>query len=122
MSISSPVSLSTGLSKVLSLNYLQAYYAHLLVYPWVLCCEYAFNCIPAVESLSDPRIAGVVAFNVLVVYLMVQAFVNVFRVAQRDLRLMRAMMWTIIPFLTSCNIFIHIGTYRRTRRRGVWTY
>ena len=48
------------LPKVLSLGYLQARWASLLIAPATLCAEYSYNCIPTVTSIADPRNAGTV--------------------------------------------------------------
>ena len=50
-----PFKFLDGLPRVLSYAYLQVRYARLLLWPSELCCEYSFDCIPAVESLSDAR-------------------------------------------------------------------
>ena len=59
-----PFAFLQGLSKVLSLNYLQAFYAGLLLAPIHLSAEWSYNCIPAVESLHDPRLLGVAALYI----------------------------------------------------------
>ena len=47
--------LESKLSTGLSLAYLQARWAQLLLFPQQLCAEYSFNCIAPIESLLDPR-------------------------------------------------------------------
>jgi len=40
---------------VLSTLYLHAFYGLLLLWPYDLCFDYSFNCIPLLKSLSDWR-------------------------------------------------------------------
>ena len=47
-----PFKFLEGRSFVLSLMYLHARYARLLVFPSKLCCEYSFNCIPSVSAFT----------------------------------------------------------------------
>lgn len=45
--------------------YLPAYYGWLLLWPAELCCEYSYNCIPAVEwdlPWNEPRLVTMVIF------------------------------------------------------------
>jgi hypothetical protein len=56
--------LESKLSKGLSLAYLQARWAQLLLFPQQLCAEYSFNCIPPIDSLLDPRNLATLALAV----------------------------------------------------------
>ena len=42
----------------MSVGYLQVVYAQLLLFPYNLCVEYSFDCIPMVYSVDDPRNLG----------------------------------------------------------------
>lgn len=56
MQVENPIAYSdSALTRTLSLGYLHAKYASLLVAPIQLSADWSFACIPLVESLSDPR-------------------------------------------------------------------
>lgn len=88
----------------MSVGYLQAKYTQLLVWPWELCAEYSFNCIPAVESVSDPR-------NVATLFICL--FVGGLAVFLVFLRPNSActtlFLMTIIPYAPASNLLFRIG-------------
>ena len=51
-----PFSFLEGKEKILSYIYLHWRYLYLLLVPWNLCAEYAFNCIPSICTFADSRI------------------------------------------------------------------
>ncbi|KNH04812.1 hypothetical protein XU18_4000 [Perkinsela sp. CCAP 1560/4] len=54
-------SLPNGLWRKVSFTYLHAKNLQLLLWPYELCCEYGFDCIPAFTSFADPRVFGILA-------------------------------------------------------------
>lgn len=57
-----PFSFLKGTEKTLSMMYLHFRYFYQLLWPDFLCAEYAFDCIPKVSSVRDPRFLLVVIF------------------------------------------------------------
>ena len=100
-----PFAFLSGLPRVLSLNYLQAKYAELLLFPTTLCCEYSFNCIPAVESFSDPRNLGSLVLDIVMVLLLLYCYRN------RAGAVAACVALTIIPYLPAANLFFRIGAH-----------
>ena len=45
----------TPLSRFLSLAHIHSRYFQLLLFPFTLCVDYSFNCVPLVTTLQDPR-------------------------------------------------------------------
>ena len=62
-----PFSFLKGQEKILSMMYLHFRYFYQLLWPENLCAEYAFDCIPKVSSLQDPRALLTIGFYVLLV-------------------------------------------------------
>lgn len=57
-----PFSFLKGTEKTLSMMYLHFRYFYQLLWPDSLCAEYAFDCIPKVSSVRDPRFLLIVLF------------------------------------------------------------
>jgi Domain of unknown function (DUF1736) len=62
-----PFSFLRGTEKTLSMMYLHFRYFYQLLWPDSLCAEYAFDCIPKVSSVRDPRFLLVVLFYSFIV-------------------------------------------------------
>jgi Domain of unknown function (DUF1736) len=62
-----PFSFLKGREKILSMMYLHFRYFYQLLWPEHLCAEYAFDCIPKVSSLQDPRALLTIGFYCLLV-------------------------------------------------------
>jgi hypothetical protein len=98
-----PFAFLTGTTRVLSLNFLQVKYAQLLVFPKNLCAEYSYNCIPAVESVGDPRMVAVAVLDVIIVACVVHVLRRPSSGASMSLLVLA------ITFLPASNIFFRIG-------------
>jgi protein O-mannosyl-transferase len=93
-----------GTTWVMSVGYLQAKYAQLLVWPVELCAEYSFNCIPAVESIADPRNASTLFVCLLIAGLAAHLFCSRRTSASTLLFLMM-----LVPYIPASNLFFRIG-------------
>jgi len=89
--------------RVLSALYLATENARLLVWPWVLSCDYSFNAIPFVKTHTDPRLYTRVLplFGSLVT---ASAYALWLAAARRDPRLVVALSWVVFPLLPSSHI------------------
>jgi len=98
-----------GLTKVLSIAWINVYYLGLLVFPLSQSCDYSFDCIPLVTSpLSDPR---VIIMALVLLSTMVVALRAVYSgVVGQHFELATGLTWLILPFLPSTHIFLEIGT------------
>jgi hypothetical protein len=50
------------LTRTLTFHYYASFHAYLMVVPVSLCCDWTAGSIPLLESLADPRVAGIVIF------------------------------------------------------------
>ena len=128
---------TSGWGRLGSLLYLQAFYGKLLLSPsGDLCCEYSYNCIPAVDSVSDPRNLGTVMFWSGMIWLVVwcvrshtQCWVTPDEdeagkpegeaaeedeaaggVEIRGAYALCALSWLVLPMLPATNFFFTVGT------------
>lgn len=99
-----PFKFLVGLSRVLSLNYLQVRYALLLLWPAELSAEWSYNCLPAVESLSDVRNIASLGLDAALVVAVIVMF------AHRDSRILVCFAWMVVPYLPGSNLFVTVGT------------
>jgi hypothetical protein len=89
--------------RVLTALYLATENARLLVWPWVLSCDYSFDAIPFVKTTNDPRLysavlplfAGLLGMSVFAVWRVV---------AHRDPKVVVALSWVVFPLLPSSHI------------------
>jgi tetratricopeptide (TPR) repeat protein len=95
--------------KVLSFMYLHFRYFWVLLYPIELCAEYAFNCIPSVKALEDPR-----AWYSFCLYLalIVSSLLCLHRSVRekRDQAPLLALFWLVIPFIPASGLLLRLGT------------
>lgn len=102
--VENPIMFSTGLKKWLSLPLNHAKYLQLLVYPHTMSSDYSFDCIPLIESFSDPRNAyGVIAYTSLAIALALA----VYTWSRTALMALAALVCTAIPLT---NIVVAVGT------------
>eukprot|EP00759_Apiculatamorpha_spiralis_P058326 PhF_6_TR9177/c1_g1_i2/m.14304 len=90
--------------RALSFSYLQVVNAKLLFWPKDLCCEYGFNCIPAVTSFDDPRLYSVAAL------FGVTALVSLAALYKMSSNLVLCLAWLILPYLPVSHIVVSVGT------------
>ena len=66
--------LPSGLWRKVSFTYLHAKNLQLLLWPYEMCCEYGFDCIPAFTTFYDPRVLGIVATFAFLAYVGLHCF------------------------------------------------
>jgi len=95
--------------KVLSFMYLHFRYFWVLLYPIELCAEYAFNCIPSVKVLGDPR--AWYSFG-LYLAIFVSSLLSLGRSIQekRDQAPLLALFWLVVPFIPASGLLLRLGT------------
>eukprot|EP00940_MAST-03C_sp_MAST-3C-sp2_P000540 g540.t1 len=99
-----PFAFARGTSWFLSTAYLHARYAYLLVWPAELCAEYSFDCVPLVETWTDPRNALSIACYAGGLALLGRALLR------RDRGTIVCLAFIVIPMLPASNIFMRVGT------------
>lgn len=118
------------LTRVLTLNYLVAFNAYLMIFPVYLCSDWAFGSIALVDTLVDPRVLATLAFYTLVTWQTLKYFghLAVGETARRNAAASRskaeveaekkktnagsvivAIAFTVVPFLPSSNLFFTVG-------------
>lgn len=90
-------------SFVLSALHIQAVYAWKLVYPFNFSCDYGFDAIPMIESLSDPRNLLTLIWAVGLFYLLFKGIQNARE--KHDTRLIMALAWIIGPLIPASHLF-----------------
>ena len=103
-----PFCFLTGKEKILSYVYLHWRYLFLLLVPWNLCAEYAFNCIPPVTKFWDPRMI----FPVVMYFgLFFTSCVHIYRISKRQFKecVPIFLILIIVPFLPMSGI-LKLGT------------
>jgi protein O-mannosyl-transferase len=103
------------LTRALSMLYLHARYAWLLVFPHPLSADYSFNCLPLVESIQDPRnIFGFGLYSALIISCLFVAKNVLFASTPWNSTLSRriafGLLWMILPFLPTSNALVWVGT------------
>ncbi len=105
--LENPVAFSRGITKVLSNMYLHAFYGLLLLWPYDLCFDYSFDCIPLVHTLADPRNLITLAMYGAIVALFAAAF---WLRDGRGRQLLMALSLFLCPFVALSNIFFTVGS------------
>ena len=96
------------LPRALSIAQVQVVYASMLLAPRDFCVEYSFDCIPMVESLSDPRN---LASLLLLLALLSFAAHLLRRARTSDARAtMGASAWLLLPWLPVSHVLLRLGT------------
>ena len=107
--LENPIAFSDpGLPKALSIGWISLVYLGLLVLPTSQSCDYSFDCLPLIESVSDPRTLVVVAAALVFVLLCAKAAYD--GIVRREFALASGLVWLVLPFLPSSHIFVEIGT------------
>jgi hypothetical protein len=135
-----PYAFLTGKERALSLAYLHYRYMRQLLFPYELCAEYSFDCIPSVASIFDPRTALSCVTYLTVVAIAVLGLLSAAlgwsgtalgwsgtalgwsgtaategqRKAMGDKMkpkaLLHALVWLIVPFIPASGVFLRLGT------------
>tara|TARA_R110002050_G_scaffold293876_1_gene451023 strand:- start:1198 stop:2529 length:1332 start_codon:yes stop_codon:yes gene_type:complete len=93
-------------SRLLSKLYVQVRYALLLLYPQDLCCEWSYNCIPAIQTISDPRNLITLTLFMTILYL----FFSNFKLAKPSGVIPLALLWIVLTHLPGSGLILIIGT------------
>ncbi|ORC89076.1 transmembrane and tetratricopeptidecontaining 4 [Trypanosoma theileri] len=84
----------------------------LLFFPTQLCCEYSYNCIPLIETIWDRRVAFMILFLVVILYLFCKHVWRVVRFLDFfSLRWLLMSMWIIIPYMPVSHLLVRVGTF-----------
>ncbi|ETO28698.1 hypothetical protein RFI_08425, partial [Reticulomyxa filosa] len=126
-------------TRIFSTAYVHSYYLRLLLFPYPLCADYSFNCIPLIETWSDARnlvsclcyalvfipffgaalIILLFPFNCLFRKANVQASQKTIIAPDHDDHdrlefswiIFMSVLWLIVPFIPASNLFFYIGTF-----------
>lgn len=102
--VENPIMFSSGIRKWLSLPMNHAKYLQLLVYPHTMSSDYSFDCIPLIESFSDPRnIYSVIAY----VSLALVCAIAIYTWSRPALMALATLLCTAFPLT---NILVAVGT------------
>ena len=105
-------------TRVLTIANVHVRYALLLVNPLSpLCCEYSYNCVPAVHEWRDPRNPAALVLYATVIALAVGAL-RQFGCVSGDGRsrtggrgaLAVCLAWMLLPFVPASHVFATVGT------------
>uniref|UniRef100_A0A6B2KZ34 dolichyl-phosphate-mannose--protein mannosyltransferase n=1 Tax=Arcella intermedia TaxID=1963864 RepID=A0A6B2KZ34_9EUKA len=98
-----PIAFTQGFTKFLSINYIQAYNARLLLYPKDLSAEYSYNCIPMVESITDYRNAAPILLYITLL------LITSFSLYKKSSAHLLSLAWIVFPYLPASHL-LKIGT------------
>ena len=105
-------SLPDSTSRVLSALHIHVRYARLLLWPSTLSADYSFDCVPALTSPADWRLAPIVALYLGLGALGVRALLTARRGAHDDPAVSagRAVLLLIAPMVPASHLLVGIGT------------
>lgn len=110
-----PASMEETPTRQLTYNYLVAVNAKLLLYPLVLCADWAMNSIPLVKDFQDVRNVETVLVYLVLLMLIVRSIFNFQRAPERaqhsndKISLLLALLLMIVSFLPASNLFFPVG-------------
>jgi protein O-mannosyl-transferase len=106
--LENPFAFTHGAARVLTLMNVHLKYAQLAVMPLSLSADYSFNCIPPVDSLTDPRNVLSAGFYATVIALTLASLRNLHKPAARTCLL--ALVLYASTFLPASNLLFNVGT------------
>lgn len=95
---------------ILSNAYLHANYLWILLYPSELSCDWSFNCIHLISSVSDVYNLFTMAMYALVTVPAFWALFSLFRGNRHSAPVLFLIFWGILFFMPAANIFFFVGT------------
>ena len=108
--VENPLIATEGLEKILTMFYLHSFYVGLLLAPIQLCVEWSYNCIPTIKSISDYRNLFTLATYLFFIFVGLVGL-NHYYIDQKRKTILIGLIWFVIPFIPSSNIFVLVGTF-----------
>ena len=96
----------SSLTRALTLNYYNFRNMWVMIYPKILCCDWAMGSIPVVETLDDSRNIGTIVMHIVLISILIRCALTQ---SQSSRSAFIGFVMLIVPYIPSTNLFVVVG-------------